>query len=74
MRRRRVSNKASSFILMSSSKDLESCAERGASSNLGAESYDLRCDSRVVDGVDVLIHEFFKATVGVQYVEVVVPY
>jgi len=35
---------------------LESCAERGASSCLGAEPYDFRCDSGVVDGVDVLIH------------------
>ena len=35
---------------------LESCAERGASSSLGAEPYDFRCDPGVVDGVDVLIH------------------
>src|SRR5712671_4805730 len=53
---------------------LESCAERGAPSGLGAEPYNFCCDPRVVDGVDVFIHEFFKAGVGVQDVKVVVPY
>src|SRR5712675_3266730 len=53
---------------------LESCTERGAPSGLGAEPYDFRCDPRVVDSMDVFIHEFFKAGIGVQDVKVVVPY
>jgi len=53
---------------------LEPCAERGVPSGLGAEPYDFRCDPRVVDSVDVFIHEFLKASVGVQDVKVVVPY
>ena len=35
---------------------LEPCTERGASGGLGAESYDFRCDSGVVNSVDMLIH------------------
>src|SRR5712672_2057597 len=53
---------------------LESCAECGAPSGLGTEPYNFRCNPRVVDGVDVFIHEFLKVGVGVQDVKVVVPY
>jgi len=53
---------------------LELRAERGAPSGLRAEPYDFRCDPRVIDGVDVFVHEFLKAGVGVQDMKVVVPY
>src|SRR5712671_6536211 len=53
---------------------LEARIEHGASCGLGAEPYDFRSDPRVIDGVDVLVHEFFQASVGVEDVEVVVPY
>jgi len=52
---------------------LESRAECGALSGLGAEPYNFRCDPRIVDGVDMLIHEFLEAGVGMQDMEVVVP-
>src|SRR5712675_1242892 len=52
---------------------LKSCAERGAPSGLGAEPYDFRRDPRVVDSVDMLVHEFLEAGVGMQDMELVVP-
>ena len=39
----------------------ETHVERGASSGLRAEPHDFRCDPWVVNGVDVLIHEFLQA-------------
>jgi len=44
---------------------LETRVERGAPCDLGAESHDFRGDPRVVDGVDMLIHKFFQAGLGV---------
>jgi len=52
----------------------ETRAERGASGGLRAESHDLCCDTRVVNGVDVSVHELFQGGLGVEYVEVIVPY
>jgi len=44
---------------------LETCVECGASCGLRAEPYDLRSDSWVVNGMDMFIHEFFQASLGV---------
>src|SRR5712671_2366426 len=44
---------------------LETRVERGAPCGLRAEPHDLRSDPRVVDGVDMLIHEFFQVGLGV---------
>src|SRR5712675_1362603 len=52
---------------------LEACAERGAPSGLRAESHDLCCDTGIVYGMDVSVHELLQAGVGVEHVQVVVP-
>src|SRR5712672_3942508 len=52
---------------------LEARAERGAPSGLRAESHDLCCDTGVVYGVDVSVHELFQASIGVEHVKVVIP-
>jgi len=44
---------------------LEVCAERGVPSGLRMESHDFCCDTRVIDGVDVSVHELFQAGLGV---------
>ena len=44
---------------------LETRAECGASGGLRTESHDLCCDTRIVYGVDVSIHEFLQARLGV---------
>src|SRR5712671_2540724 len=44
---------------------LEMRVECGAPCGLRAEPHDLRSDSWVVDGVDMLIHEFFQVGLGV---------
>jgi len=41
------------------------CAECGAPAGLGAELHDFRCDAWVIYGVDVPIHKFFQAGLGV---------
>jgi len=52
---------------------LEVCAERGVPGGLRTESHDLCCDTGIIDGVDVSVHKFFQAGLGVQHMEVVVP-
>src|SRR5712671_2449543 len=44
---------------------LETCVVCGTSGSLRTESHDFRCDPGVVDGVDVLVHKFFQAGLGV---------
>jgi len=53
---------------------LETCVERGTSGGLRAESHDLCCDTGIVYGVDVSIHELLQASLGMQHVKVVIPY
>ena len=50
---------------------LEVCAERGMPTGLQMESHDLCCDTGIIDGVDVSVHELFQAGLRVQHVKVV---
>jgi len=53
---------------------LEACTECGVPTGLWMESHDLCCDTGIVYGVDVSVHKLFQAGLGMQDVQVVVPY
>jgi len=53
---------------------LEACAEHGTPTGLRAESHDLCCDTGIVYGVDVSVHELLQAGLGMQDMQMVVPY
>src|SRR5712671_4169886 len=52
---------------------LKACAERGTPSGLRTESHDFCCDTGIIYGVDVSVHELLQAGLGVEHVKVIVP-
>ena len=47
---------------------LQACVKRSTSGGLRAEPNDLGCDSWVVNGMKVFVHQLFEGCVGVEYV------
>ena len=53
---------------------LEAHAEHSTPTGLRTELHDLCCDTGIVYGMDVSVHELLQAGLGMQYVQVVIPY